>query len=111
MLCRERPGYFELWEQGRGPGQSIPPASGNAPPAANPGIMQRVWNLAAAAAAFVVDGCHTVSTAEYVQRLQICDGCDRRRRTKCLQCGCYLPLKAQLRAVACPLNKWPEPQQ
>ncbi len=69
------------------------------------------WNLVAAAAAFVADGCHTVSAAEYSQRLQICDGCDRRRKSKCRECGCYLPIKAGLLAMICPLNKWPEPDK
>lgn len=70
--------------------------------------MQRAWNLAQSVAAFVADGCHTVSGAQYAERLNICQTCDSRQENICLACGCYLPIKAQWRAVGCPLAKWPD---
>lgn len=68
----------------------------------------KAWNLAAALTAFVADGLRTVTKEEYRERWRICDGCDERRGTKCLQCGCRLAWKATGRAFECPLDKWPE---
>jgi hypothetical protein len=73
-----------------------------------PGIVQKVWNVATALAAFVADSGRTVTAEHYQVRLEICDGCDRRRNNKCLACGCSLALKARGRAMKCPLGKWPE---
>ena len=89
--------------------QPLPaPAS---PPTANPSFGDRAWNLAGSIAAFVADGCQTVTQAQFAARVQICDGCDRRYKNKCLECGCYISLKSQPRAVTCPLKKWPEIQK
>lgn len=73
-----------------------------------PPLYIKAWNLAGALTAFVADGLRTVSKEEYQKRLKICDGCEERRGTKCLQCGCRLAWKATGRAFKCPLNKWPE---
>jgi hypothetical protein len=67
-----------------------------------------VWNVARALAAFVADSGRTVTAEQYRARLEICDGCDRRRDNNCLACGCSLVLKARGRAMKCPLAKWPE---
>jgi hypothetical protein len=106
-LCRERPAYFELWEQGSGPGQPLPgdAAAGNG---AAPRMAQKAWSLATSIAAFVADGCSTIAHDVFRTRLETCDGCDRRRDNKCLECGCYLPIKARWRVMQCPLGKWPE---
>lgn len=72
-----------------------------------PSLPQQGWNLARSLTAFIADGFKTVTKEQYEQRLQICDTCDRRRGTRCLQCGCGLTLKAQGRAFQCPLKKWP----
>jgi hypothetical protein len=73
-----------------------------------PGLARKVWNVATALAAFVADSGRTVTAEQYRARLEICDGCDRRRDNKCLECGCSLALKARGRAMKCPLAKWPE---
>ena len=72
-----------------------------------PSLAEKAWNLAAAIAGFVADGCQTVGHAEYAQRLRICDTCEQREAAICKQCGCYIPLKAQGRAMQCPLGRWP----
>src|SRR5437660_655754 len=69
MLCRERMTYFELWEQGGGPGQPIPgqtisgqplPGEGTQGNGAGPRLAQQAWSLASSVAAFVADGCRTI---------------------------------------------------
>lgn len=71
-----------------------------------PSLARMAWNVAAATAAFVADGAKTVSETEYKARLDICELCDRRRDTRCLECGCRVTLKARGRAFRCPLGKW-----
>jgi hypothetical protein len=76
-------------------------------PRPNPTLSQRIWNLAASVAAFVADGCRTITKEQYQERLEICAPCPERRNNMCRQCGCQLLLKAQVRALVCPLAKWP----
>jgi peroxiredoxin len=73
-----------------------------------PPLATRAWNLTQSLADFAADGFKTLSTDEYQTRLAICDTCDRRRENTCLECGCYLPLKAKGRAFECPIKKWPK---
>ena len=108
FLCRTRADYFQMWEQGVGPGQAVPAAGTGGQ---NPSILGMAWNLATSLAAFVADGCKTVTAEEYKQRLEICSGCDQRYGNNCLKCGCNLPLKAHGRAFECPLAKWPMPSE
>jgi hypothetical protein len=99
-----------MYEEGHGPGQFPEESSESAatpPPLEGPGMLQRAWNLAGSIAAFVADGCHTVSANQFQMRLQICDSCDERRDAICGTCGCYICIKARLRALNCPVNKWP----
>lgn len=76
-------------------------------PANPPNIAQRAWNLAAALAEYVADGCQSASSDDYASRLKICNACPYRSENICLVCGCYLTLKAQGRAMQCPLGNWP----
>jgi len=75
-----------------------------------PAWKYQAWNLAEALAAFAADGLKTVSARDYRTRLETCDGCGRRRGNRCLECGCYLSIKARGRAFRCPLSKWHERQ-
>lgn len=77
--------------------------NGKAPP-----LIELAWNLTQSLADFTADGFKTLSTEQYQQRLEVCDECDRRRESQCLECGCYLPLKVRGRAFDCPLGKWPQ---
>ena len=72
-----------------------------------PRLIRRAWSLTQALADFAADGFKTLTEAEYRRRLEICDTCDRRRGNQCLECGCYLKLKARGSAFQCPLGKWP----
>ena len=71
-----------------------------------PSLVTQAWNLAASLAAFVADGCRTVTKDEYERRLGICDRCEHRDGSRCMKCGCYLPAKVRGRAWGCPIGKW-----
>lgn len=71
-----------------------------------PPLATQAWNLATAMVDFVADGCKTVDADEYRRRLEICDGCEYRKRNRCSQCGCTLSLKARGRAFRCPMGYW-----
>src|SRR5262245_23885988 len=79
-------------------------------PTIPPPLWQRAWNLTQAVAAYVSDGCQSVTPDEYRNRLTICQSCPERSDNMCLKCGCYLPIKATVRAAECPLARWPPPQ-
>lgn len=70
-----------------------------------PGIATRVWNLAQSLADFVVDPC-VVSREVYQKRLEICQTCDARDNNTCMECGCYLPVKAYGKVWHCPRGLW-----
>jgi hypothetical protein len=101
-LCRTEAQCFANWEAGHGHGQAAAPGA-TEPPA----FIDRVWNFAKAVALHVAGGCLSVSTEEYAGRLRACEGCSDRSENVCLQCGCYITIKAHWREMQCPLNKWP----
>ena len=49
-----------------------------------------------------------VSNEKYEERLTICKGCDRfdKEQTRCMECGCFLKVKATRGPEPCPLDKW-----
>ena len=49
-----------------------------------------------------------VSKEVFQERLTICKGCDRfdKDQTRCMECGCFLMIKARLAPEFCPLGKW-----
>ena len=75
---------------------------GKGPPKAT----RMAWNLANSIKDFVADGLRTVDSEEYERRLKICDSCDRRDGNRCMECGCFLALKAKGRVFECPIGKW-----
>jgi len=50
----------------------------------------------------------------YKKRLEICSGdndylpCERFDPvlSRCLECGCFIKIKARLKSMTCPLKKW-----
>jgi len=40
------------------------------------------------------------------QRLEICRSCEFLTGSKCLHCGCNMPIKVGLIAADCPVGKW-----
>lgn len=48
-----------------------------------------------------------VTDGEYKRRLDICRECDYLSEATCLQCGCYVELRAIKQDAKCPYkNKW-----
>ena len=44
--------------------------------------------------------------ALYSERLHICRNCDRLINGTCLECGCYVEIRAALKKAECPQKKW-----
>ena len=40
------------------------------------------------------------------ERKDICANCPRLKANFCMECGCFIPLKAILATAKCPLGKW-----
>jgi len=40
-------------------------------------------------------------------RLDVCATCPSFRDGRCVECGCYMTIKAHLASMQCPLEKWP----
>ena len=39
-------------------------------------------------------------------RLEVCKGCEKINQGTCLACGCYVEIRAALKAGKCPYSKW-----
>jgi tRNA(Ile2) C34 agmatinyltransferase TiaS len=50
----------------------------------------------------------TVPNEVYLERLSICNGCEKhvKATNQCGECGCFLSVKGKLAGMKCPLNKW-----
>lgn len=44
--------------------------------------------------------------AVYEQRLQICTECDALQNGTCMECGCFVEMRAARRDMNCPLFQW-----
>jgi hypothetical protein len=51
-----------------------------------------------------------VSEEDFEKRMSICKKCDRydESQSRCMECGCFMLLKARLGTESCPLYKWNE---
>ena len=69
-----------------------------------------VSNFIKEAGKYIANGRPKVTPHQYKERLDICDGCDKMRKSTftCGSCGCYLGTKAEWRTTTCPEHKWPE---
>ena len=49
-----------------------------------------------------------VSDKIYQERLSICNDCERydKSNQRCMECGCFMVLKAKFDFEYCPLHKW-----
>jgi len=49
-----------------------------------------------------------VSSEIYNKRKEICKNCPRYdlKQKRCMECGCYIPVKAKMMFEDCPLYKW-----
>lgn len=56
---------------------------------------------------YAASGFDSRTKAEYKDCLTVCSGCDRfDKRGICLECFCYVALKAKMKTEHCPLDKW-----
>ncbi|QDU39657.1 hypothetical protein Mal4_40030 [Maioricimonas rarisocia] len=101
-LCRMRADYFQLWEQGRGPGQLRP---------GEPGLATQVVNFGRAVLKHVANGRNQADTAVVAARLAACENCDSldglRRVCREPDCGCFVDRKARWESEDCPRGRWP----
>jgi hypothetical protein len=44
--------------------------------------------------------------AEYENRLAVCRDCGELMGATCLECGCYMKMRAAKRVMGCPDGKW-----
>lgn len=109
-LCQKRRDYFDLWEQGIGPGQHIS-ASDDSSDLSEPGLPRKALNFASSMARHLVTGRRKLNDADFDQRIKICQNCEfcDLVNLKCRHrlCGCRLRIKARWRTSNCPLEKWP----
>jgi hypothetical protein len=79
-----------------------------------PPLLQQGKNLASFAWELVnymhqnKDGVLFASDEIVKERLKTCAQCDKydASQSKCVECGCYIPVKTKLILDSCPLNKW-----
>jgi hypothetical protein len=128
-LCQNHQGYFDMWEEGRGPGQKRkakkPEQQKDSQPKCKfckntgctgecrnnnqlPSTTQMAKNLAKATKDHVKSGLKTVGEDEIKQRLEICGDCEHYipHSARCKLCGCFTKFKAKLKSGGCPINKW-----
>ena len=75
-----------------------------------PNIIKKATNFAKAVKKHAEDGFKDVKLEEYIERLDICNGCDYQKDGECIECGCILSKKAWWRSEDCPKDKWPKQQ-
>ena len=47
-----------------------------------------------------------VDSKEHHRRYDICVGCSKLKKSRCLICGCFMKLKSKFHAMHCPLGLW-----
>jgi hypothetical protein len=101
-LCQTREDYFQLWEEGRGPGQHTTMQE--------PGLLRKAANFGKAVVKHVASGRKVVDEQTYQARLETCRDCPSLDQDKMVcrekTCGCYVERKAKWASQQCPLEKW-----
>jgi hypothetical protein len=84
-------------------------------PQGPPGILKKGVNFGKSVlevvAHAVLEGEIQVEEEEYEDRREICKGCtlyfnEEEETCEHPECGCYMPVKARLAAMSCPLMMW-----
>jgi glycosyl transferase family 2 len=73
-----------------------------------PSTIQMASNFAQAMLTYAGDGMQKATKEQLTARLEVCTVCEQRTNNRCAVCGCGLLSKASLRAMECPLNRWPK---
>ena len=69
-----------------------------------PSLPQQAKNLGQAVISHAINGFKQAD--DYENRIAICEGCERFKNDKCLECGCFMKVKAKWAEQSCPINKW-----
>ncbi len=95
-LCQTSQFYFDLWENCKGPGQTLPP------------LTEQVKNLANDVIAHAKNKFGKSTEEERARRLSICDSCEYliKESKRCSACGCHVEIKSKWESSQCPLKKW-----
>lgn len=122
-LCQNHPGYFNMWEECRGPNQNpndcikpnpvrdnVEPQETINPPEGVklPSKLEMAKNFVKAAAQHVANGMADASPALQESRMEICMGCPfiTEDKSRCGHCGCFLASKTKWQSSSCPIGKW-----
>ena len=91
-------------------GKVVPPSERDAliHEARLPSTLKMAGNFAKAVGKHIGNGLKKVDISEYQRRLNVCNDCELRRRTRCTheECGCFIDKKAWWDSESCPMNKW-----
>jgi len=75
-----------------------------------PGILQQAKNFALSVANVLAHAAKTGRIKAEPQtvaiRVDLCNKCRHLAENRCTVCGCFIALKAGLKAEGCPLKKW-----
>jgi hypothetical protein len=126
-LCQNHPGYFDMWENCKGPGQhnincdkdpeepvkevaiqSATPETKDAGDKKLPGLIQQAKNLSSALVRHAASGFANVTPEVQEARLSICHACPHylKESNRCAKCGCHLASKTKLSTSHCPIGLW-----
>ena len=79
-----------------------------------PSVAKQAFNFAKSATKHMAGGMAGVSEKTYWGRLEMCRGCDKLQDDRCIECGCFVKIKAKWASESCPLGKWddlPDPPE
>lgn len=133
-LCQNHSGYFDAWENCKGPGQQNTDCSGESArtvaltdrpnlvaniskeevqpilpkDAQFPSMFQQAKNFAKASVEHIKNGANHVSVEKQQERMSICHACPLydAQSNRCKACGCNLAVKTKWETSKCPHQKW-----
>jgi hypothetical protein len=117
-LCQSHIGYFNMWEECRGPKQNPNDCKKNTEQNATssevkeevklPTTIQMAKNFMKSAADHVKNGMKHVGEEKQKERLAICAECPYaiENISRCGKCGCFLQTKTKWESSSCPIGKW-----
>ena len=72
-------------------------------------IFEKVTQFTKELAKYIKEGAPNVTSAEYEERLRICEGCPFiSDKFTCTECGCNMTAKSKWSTSECPKDKWPK---
>lgn len=124
-LCQNHVGYFNMWEECRGPKQNpndcnksstapkieaiiSDPIQEQKTPVKLPSTMEMAKNFVKSATKHIQNGMKSVTEEKQQERLKICSECPHitENNSRCGHCGCFLQVKTKWESSSCPIGKW-----